>query len=43
MSPANCRSSRIPVAEIDNSKFTVPEPVFVYTDLPNQIWLGTRT
>jgi hypothetical protein len=32
MAPENCRSSRIPVSETDNSNFAAPEPIFVYTD-----------
>jgi hypothetical protein len=33
MTHANWRSSRIPVAETDNSNFTAPEPIFVYSDI----------
>jgi hypothetical protein len=31
--PANCRSSRIPESETNNSNFAAPEPIFVYTDI----------
>jgi hypothetical protein len=39
MTPANCRSSRIPGVETDNSKFTAPEAIFVYMDItkPNLV------
>jgi hypothetical protein len=39
MTPANCRSSKVPVPKTDNSNFFAPEPVFVYTDIikPNLV------
>jgi len=39
MTPANCRSSRVTLAAKDNFDFTLPEPVYVYTDIirPNLV------
>ena len=33
MTPANCHSSRVTLAAEDNFDFTLPEPVYVYTDI----------
>jgi hypothetical protein len=39
LEPANCRTSKVTVALKDNSDFTAPEPVYVYTDIikPNLV------
>lgn len=39
MNPANCRTSKITVSLKDNTNFTEPEPVYVYTDVikPNLV------
>jgi len=39
MTPANCRSSRVTLAAKDNFDFTLPETVYVYTDIirPNLV------
>ena len=39
MTPTNCRFSRITLAAKDNFHFTLPEPVYVYTDVirPNLV------
>jgi len=38
MNPANCHTSRITVSLKDNPDFTIPEPVYVYTDIkPNLV------
>jgi hypothetical protein len=38
ITPANCRSSRIPESETVNSNFAAPESMFVYTDIIKPIW-----
>jgi hypothetical protein len=40
MTPANCRSSKVPVPGTDNSSFAAPEPVFVYTDIIKRNLVG---
>ena len=39
MTPANCRYSRVTLAAKDSFGFTLPEPVYVYTDIfrPNLV------
>jgi hypothetical protein len=41
LDPANCRTSKVTVSLKDNPDFTAPEPVYVYTDIINLIWLAT--
>jgi hypothetical protein len=39
MNPANCHTSRVPLAANDNFDFATPEPVYVYTEIikPNLV------
>jgi len=40
MTPANCRSSRVTLAGKDNFDFTLPEPIYVYTDIIRRNLVG---